>query len=55
LEVEVVQARKFHLGWFANFCIDAWNDQWGSTGGQNWSGDFYVELEFSPSLRWLKR
>jgi FMN-dependent oxidoreductase (nitrilotriacetate monooxygenase family) len=35
---------KFHLGWFANFCVDAWNDQWGSTGGEDWSGSFYVEL-----------
>jgi FMN-dependent oxidoreductase (nitrilotriacetate monooxygenase family) len=36
--------RKFHLGWFANFCADAWNDQWGSTGGLDWTGRFYIEL-----------
>ncbi|MGU3503257.1 NtaA/DmoA family FMN-dependent monooxygenase [Mycobacterium sp. C31M] len=39
-----MDADKFHLGWFANFCIDAWNDPWGSTGGKDWSGDFYMEL-----------
>ena len=36
--------KRFHLGWFANFCVDGWNEQWGSTGGQDWSGSFYVEL-----------
>ncbi len=35
--------KRFHLGWFLNFVVDAWNEQWGS-GGQPWNGDFYVEL-----------
>ena len=39
-----MSASKFHLGWFANFCTDAWNDQWGATGGQDWTGSFYIEL-----------
>jgi FMN-dependent oxidoreductase (nitrilotriacetate monooxygenase family) len=34
---------RFHLGWFLNFVVDAWNEQWGS-GGTPWRGDFYVEL-----------
>ncbi len=40
----VTSTNKFHLGWFANFCVDGWNEQWGSTGGADWSGDFYIEL-----------
>ncbi|WP_369802951.1 cytosine permease [Mycobacterium sp. EPa45] len=40
----VTSNKKFHLGWFANFCVDAWNDQWGATGGEDWSGSFYIEL-----------
>jgi FMN-dependent oxidoreductase (nitrilotriacetate monooxygenase family) len=34
---------RFHLGWFLNFVVDAWNEPWGG-GGNPWNGDFYVEL-----------
>jgi FMN-dependent oxidoreductase (nitrilotriacetate monooxygenase family) len=35
--------KRFHLGWFLNFVVDAWNEQWGS-GGRPWDGEFYVDL-----------
>jgi FMN-dependent oxidoreductase (nitrilotriacetate monooxygenase family) len=35
--------KRFHMGWFLNFVADEWNGPWGS-GGDDWSGDFYVEM-----------
>jgi FMN-dependent oxidoreductase (nitrilotriacetate monooxygenase family) len=35
--------RPFHLAWFMNFVADEWNGNWGN-GGDDWSGDFYVEM-----------
>jgi Asp-tRNA(Asn)/Glu-tRNA(Gln) amidotransferase A subunit family amidase len=31
----VLPDNRFHLGWFLNFVVDAWNEQWGS-GGTPW-------------------
>jgi FMN-dependent oxidoreductase (nitrilotriacetate monooxygenase family) len=36
-------SKPFHLGWFLNFVTDDWSGQWGD-GGQDWSGDFYIEM-----------
>jgi FMN-dependent oxidoreductase (nitrilotriacetate monooxygenase family) len=36
-------AKPFHLAWFLNFVTDDWNGTWGD-GGQDWTGDFYVEM-----------
>jgi FMN-dependent oxidoreductase (nitrilotriacetate monooxygenase family) len=36
-------SKPFHLGWFMNFTPDEWDDPFGS-GGQPWSGDFYIEF-----------
>jgi FMN-dependent oxidoreductase (nitrilotriacetate monooxygenase family) len=36
--------KQFHLGWFTNWCTEAWNETWGSSGGANWDGQFYVDL-----------
>jgi len=33
----------FHLGWFMNFTPDEWNDPF-SSGGNPWTGDFYIEM-----------
>jgi FMN-dependent oxidoreductase (nitrilotriacetate monooxygenase family) len=35
--------KRFHMGWFLNFVADEWNGPWGN-GGDDWSGDFYVEM-----------
>jgi FMN-dependent oxidoreductase (nitrilotriacetate monooxygenase family) len=34
---------RFHLAWFMNFVTDEWRGPWGD-GGNDWSGDFYVEM-----------
>ena len=34
---------RFHLAWFMNFVADEWQGPWGD-GGDDWSGDFYVEM-----------
>jgi long-chain alkane monooxygenase len=36
-------ADRFHLGWFMNFTPDEWNEPF-STGGNPWSGDFYIDM-----------
>jgi FMN-dependent oxidoreductase (nitrilotriacetate monooxygenase family) len=38
-----MSADRFHLAWFLNFVTDDWDGRWGS-GGQDMSGDFYVEM-----------
>ncbi len=35
--------KRFHLGWFTNFISDEWNTPFAS-GGQPWTGDFYVKM-----------
>jgi FMN-dependent oxidoreductase (nitrilotriacetate monooxygenase family) len=35
--------KKFHLGWFTNFCADPWNGPF-SNGGEPWDGRFFVEF-----------
>lgn len=35
--------KKFHLGWFTNFCADEWLGPF-SNGGMPWDGKFYVEM-----------
>jgi FMN-dependent oxidoreductase (nitrilotriacetate monooxygenase family) len=35
--------KKFHLGWFTNFSIDAWNGPF-AAGGQPWNGRFYIDM-----------
>ncbi|MGD9764015.1 MAG: NtaA/DmoA family FMN-dependent monooxygenase [Candidatus Binatia bacterium] len=37
-------AKKFHLGWFLNFTVDIWNDQFAGAGGWPWTGDFYCDV-----------
>jgi long-chain alkane monooxygenase len=36
--------RKFHLGWFASFVVDEWDEPFSSAGGNPWTGDFYIEF-----------
>ena len=36
-------SKRFHLGWFTNFISDEWNTPFAS-GGQPWTGDFYVSM-----------
>jgi FMN-dependent oxidoreductase (nitrilotriacetate monooxygenase family) len=37
-------AKKFHLGWFTNFTVDAWNTPWAARTGPDWKGGFYRHL-----------
>jgi alkanesulfonate monooxygenase SsuD/methylene tetrahydromethanopterin reductase-like flavin-dependent oxidoreductase (luciferase family) len=37
-------ADKFHLGWFVNFTLNAWNTPWADSAGPDWKGGFYVDL-----------
>ena len=36
--------KKFHLGWFASFVVDEWDEPFSSAGGNPWTGDFYIEF-----------
>lgn len=36
--------KKFHLGWFTNFCVDEWRTPMSAAGGNPWSGEFYVDF-----------
>jgi len=36
--------RRFHLGWFTNFTVNAWNTPGGSATGPDWKGGFYIDL-----------
>ncbi|AXG80867.1 NtaA/DmoA family FMN-dependent monooxygenase [Streptomyces paludis] len=35
--------RRFHLGWFLNYTVDGWDEQW-SDGGRDWSGEVFVDI-----------
>jgi FMN-dependent oxidoreductase (nitrilotriacetate monooxygenase family) len=35
--------KKFHLGWFTNFSVDAWNEPF-AAGGRPWNGEFYIDM-----------
>jgi FMN-dependent oxidoreductase (nitrilotriacetate monooxygenase family) len=35
--------KKFHLGWFMNFAVDAWNGPF-AAGGRPWDGEFYIDM-----------
>jgi FMN-dependent oxidoreductase (nitrilotriacetate monooxygenase family) len=39
-----VAGTRFHLGWFTNFALDAWNEPLSSGGGAPWTGEIYVDL-----------
>jgi FMN-dependent oxidoreductase (nitrilotriacetate monooxygenase family) len=34
---------QFHLGWFLNYTIDAWAEQW-SDGARDWSGGVFLDV-----------
>jgi long-chain alkane monooxygenase len=36
--------KRFHLGWFVNFTVNAWNEPWADSGGPDWTGGFYVDM-----------
>jgi long-chain alkane monooxygenase len=38
------QPKPFHLGWFVNFTVNAWNDTWAGSGGPDWTGGFYIDM-----------
>jgi long-chain alkane monooxygenase len=40
----MMSRKKFHLGWFASFVVDEWDEPFSSAGGNPWTGDFYVEF-----------
>ncbi len=40
----MTQPKRFHLGWFVNFTVDAWNEPWADSNGPDWTGGFYVEM-----------
>jgi len=46
-EKRVLGANPFHLGWFLgnSFGVHGWNQQWGGTGGEDWTQpDLHIEL-----------
>jgi long-chain alkane monooxygenase len=38
------QPQRFHLGWFVNFTVNAWNQPWADRHGPDWTGGFYVDM-----------
>jgi FMN-dependent oxidoreductase (nitrilotriacetate monooxygenase family) len=36
-------SKRFHMGWFTNFAVDAWNAPF-AAGGNPWNGDFYIDM-----------
>jgi len=40
----MIQPKRFHLGWFVNFTVNAWNDPWADSNGPDWTGGFYVDM-----------
>ena len=40
----MLQPKRFHLGWFVNFTVNAWNDTWADNNGPDWTGGFYVDM-----------
>jgi len=40
----MIQPKRFHLGWFVNFTVNAWNDTWADSNGPDWTGGFYVDM-----------
>src|SRR5467141_4708182 len=38
------QPKRFHLGWFVNFTVNAWNEPWADNNGPDWTGGFYVDM-----------
>ena len=40
----MLQPKRFHLGWFVNFTVNAWNDTWADSNGPDWTGGFYVDM-----------
>jgi FMN-dependent oxidoreductase (nitrilotriacetate monooxygenase family) len=43
-KVTIMAHRRFHLGWFTNFAVDAWEEPLSSAGGDPWTGEIYVDL-----------
>jgi long-chain alkane monooxygenase len=46
-EKRILGANPFHLGWFLgnSFGVHGWNQQWGGTGGEDWTQpDLHIEL-----------
>src|SRR5215471_15885051 len=40
----MIQPQRFHLGWFVNFTVPAWNEPWADNNGPDWTGGFYVDM-----------
>ena len=40
----MLQPKRFHLGWFVNFTVNAWNETWADNNGPDWTGGFYVDM-----------
>ena len=40
----MLQPKRFYLGWFVNFTVNAWNDPWADSNGPDWTGGFYVDM-----------
>ena len=38
------QPQPFHLGWFVNFTVNAWNETWAGSGSPDWTGGFYIDM-----------
>jgi len=37
----MLQPKRFHLGWFVNFTVNAWNDPWADSNGHRVAGECY--------------
>ena len=40
----MLQPKRFHLGWFVNFTVNAWHEPWADNNGPDWTGGFYVDM-----------
>jgi FMN-dependent oxidoreductase (nitrilotriacetate monooxygenase family) len=40
----MIQPKRFHLGWFVNFTVNAWSEPWADSNGPDWTGGFYVDM-----------
>jgi alkanesulfonate monooxygenase SsuD/methylene tetrahydromethanopterin reductase-like flavin-dependent oxidoreductase (luciferase family) len=36
--------KRFHLGWFINFTVNAWDEPWADNNGPDWTGGFYIDM-----------
>jgi len=40
----MLQPKRFHLGWFVNFTVNAWNEPWADNNGPDGTGGFYIDM-----------